>query len=85
MSWFSMRMFLLQAAAEKAGFTDVHVVPESFSFAAKDKDGNPVIMVVNPDSTTAITALSGSGNGNSSSAKGNGTAGAPNPSSTTHQ
>jgi hypothetical protein len=74
----------LYQSLTQAGFTDVHVVPESFLVRAKDKDGNPVIMVVNPDSTTAITALSSSGNGNSSSAKGNDTAGAPNSSSTTH-
>jgi hypothetical protein len=43
----------------KAGFSDVHVMPESFLVRAKDSGGNPVMMVVNPDSVTAVTALGG--------------------------
>lgn len=55
---------------QKAGFTDVHVMPESFLVRAKDKQGQPVMMVINPDSMTAITEVggagqSGSGTGNS--------------------
>jgi hypothetical protein len=44
---------------EQAGFTDIRIMPESFLVRAKDKDGNPVMMVINPDSVTAITAMSG--------------------------
>jgi hypothetical protein len=44
----------------QAGFTDVHVMPESFLVRAKDPQGHPVMMVINPDSITAVTAL-GSG------------------------
>jgi len=47
---------------EQAGFTDVRVMPESFLVRAKDKDGNPVMMVINPDSFTAVTAMSGNEN-----------------------
>ena len=39
----------------KAGFTDIHIMPSSFLVRAKDSSGNPVMMVVNPDSITAIT------------------------------
>lgn len=42
-----------------AGFTDIKVMPESFLVRAKDKGGNPVMMIINPDSVTAVTAMSG--------------------------
>lgn len=41
----------------QAGFTDIHVMPQSFLVRAKDSSGNPVMMVINPDSVTAITAM----------------------------
>ncbi len=50
----------------QAGFTDIKVMPESFLVRAKDKSGNPVMMVINPDSVTAVTGVpstSGSGGG----------------------
>jgi hypothetical protein len=43
----------------KAGFSDVQIMPQSFLVRAKDSDGNPVMMVVNQDSVTAVTALGG--------------------------
>jgi hypothetical protein len=43
----------------KAGFTDIHIMPSSFLVRAKDSSGNPVMMVVNPDSITAITEQGG--------------------------
>jgi Peptidase propeptide and YPEB domain len=39
------------------GFTDVKVVPQAFLISAKDKDGNPLVMLVGPNS---MTVLSGS-------------------------
>ena len=48
---------------DKAGFTNVQVMPESFLVRAKDKEGRPVIMVVNPDSITSFTALNQPANG----------------------
>ena len=39
----------------KAGFTDIHIMPSSFLVRAKDSSGNPVMMVINPDSVTEIT------------------------------
>jgi hypothetical protein len=47
-----------------AGFTDIKVMPESFLVRAKDRSGNPVMMIINPDSVTAVTALSGTRSGN---------------------
>ena len=41
----------------KAGFTNVEVMPESFLVRAKDKEGRPVMMVINPDSVTSVTAM----------------------------
>jgi hypothetical protein len=40
---------------EQAGFTDVKIMPRSFLVRAKDKNGNPVMMVINPDSVAAVT------------------------------
>jgi len=69
----------LRQSLADAGFTDIHVMPQSFLVRAKDKQGNPVMMVMNPDSLTAVTAIpaqgaSGSnGSGNSSSSGSNST------------
>jgi hypothetical protein len=43
-----------------AGFTDIKIMPESFLVRAKDKSGNPVMMVINPDSITAVTEVNSS-------------------------
>ena len=59
----------LRQSLTQAGFTDVHVMPESFLVRAKDRDGNPVMMVVNPDSVTSVTAVGGA-NGTGSSGAG---------------
>ncbi|MDJ0387838.1 hypothetical protein QMO56_06905 [Roseomonas sp. E05] len=45
---------------EQAGFTNVRVMPQSFLVRANDKQGRPVMMVINPDSITAVTAVGGS-------------------------
>jgi hypothetical protein len=60
----------LRQSLTQAGFTDVHVMPESFLVRAKDRDGNPVMMVVNPDSVTSVTAVGGSNNATGSSGAG---------------
>ena len=48
----------------KAGFSDVKVMPESFLVRAKDPKGNPVMMVINPDSFTEVTTISNGANPN---------------------
>ncbi len=58
----------------QAGFSDVHVMPESFLVRAKDKAGNPVMMVINPDSVTAITETPGQTGGNQTAQGGGGSA-----------
>ena len=42
----------------KAGFTDITIVPSSFLVRAKDSQGNPVLMVINPDAFTEVTGHS---------------------------
>jgi hypothetical protein len=39
----------------KAGFTDITIMPSSFLVRAKDSQGNPVMMVINPDAFTEMT------------------------------
>jgi hypothetical protein len=66
----------LRQSLTQAGFTDVHVMPESFLVRAKDKDGNPVMMVVNPDSVTSVTAVGRPNGAPNPSATGSGSGGA---------
>jgi hypothetical protein len=40
------------------GFTDVNVVPGSFLVSAKDKQGDPVTMIIGPHSMTVFTVSS---------------------------
>ena len=49
----------LRDMLQNAGFTDIKVVPGSFLIHAKDKDGNPVVMNVSPDSFTEMTEVVG--------------------------
>ena len=46
---------------QDSGFTDIRIMPESFLVRAKDKDGNPVMMLINPNSITAVTDVQGGG------------------------
>jgi hypothetical protein len=39
------------------GFTNVQVVPGSYLVSAKDKNGDPVMMVIGPHSMTILTEL----------------------------
>jgi hypothetical protein len=47
----------MQNDLSKAGFTDIKIMPESYLIRAKDSHGNPVMMVINPDSFTELTAV----------------------------
>ena len=42
---------------QKAGFTDIRIAPSSFAIRAKDKNGNPVMMSVSPDSFTEVSEV----------------------------
>jgi hypothetical protein len=46
----------------QAGFSDIKIMPQSFLVRAKDKSGNPVMMVINPDSVLAATEHKGQTN-----------------------
>lgn len=48
---------------QKDGFTDVHVIPDSFLVHAQNKEGQPVVMIINPNSVFSVTQV-GSGNSN---------------------
>lgn len=60
----------VKKSLEQAGFTNVHVMPESFLVRATDAHGNPIMMVINPDSLTAITAVSGAAGNTSQNPEG---------------
>jgi hypothetical protein len=47
----------IRANLQQAGFTDVTMTPESFLVQAKDKSGNPVIMMIKPSSITGVVDL----------------------------
>ena len=56
---------------QNAGFTDIHVMPGSFVIHAKDKDGNPVVMNVSPDSFAEMTEVVGDNSDESAGQIGN--------------
>jgi sporulation protein YlmC with PRC-barrel domain len=49
----------VQDMLQKAGFTDIHVMTGSLLIRAKDKDGNPVVMNLSPDSVSEVTEVRG--------------------------
>lgn len=55
----------------KAGFTDIKIMPTSFMVRAKDQSGNPVMMVINPDSFTEVTTLPATNNNQTSTQNSN--------------
>jgi hypothetical protein len=47
----------LRSDLEKAGFTDITMMPGSFLVQAKNKAGEPVVMMVKPNSMTEIVDM----------------------------
>ncbi len=47
----------IQQKLTSSGFTDVQVVPGSYLVSAKDKNGDPVTMVIGPHSMTVFTVV----------------------------
>ena len=45
----------IQQKLTAQGFTDVRVVPGSYLVSTKDKDGNPITMIIGPTSMTVLT------------------------------
>ena len=52
----------LRAELTKAGYSDINIMPTSFMVRAKDSQGNPVMMVISPNSVTAIEQESADAN-----------------------
>ena len=52
----SMRQQLTENLT-KAGFTSIKIMPSSFFVSAKNKQGEPVEMVIGPDSFTEVTEV----------------------------
>ena len=48
----------LRTDLNKAGYTDITIRPSSFFVQAKNSEGNPVTMMISPDSVTALTEAS---------------------------
>lgn len=61
---------------ESAGYSNVQVMPTSFFVQAKDKQGDPVEILITPHSMMEVTALNASEQGNiASSGQSNSTSG----------
>jgi PRC-barrel domain len=48
----------MTSTLQKSGFSDVKVMPDAFLVSAKDKNGNPVTMFINPNSVTELVGTS---------------------------
>jgi hypothetical protein len=76
----------LRADLTKAGYTDISIRPSSFFIQAKNSEGNPVTMMISPDSVTALTEATQRSNSASNSqhmgASSNSAGVTPGPSST---
>jgi sporulation protein YlmC with PRC-barrel domain len=55
---------------QKDGFTDIQVMTGSLLIRAKDKEGNPIIMNLSPDSLTEVAEVRGAGANDSSNTMG---------------
>jgi len=45
----------------QADFTDIRIMPRAFLVHAKDRDGNPVTMMITPNSVMALTTVPANG------------------------
>lgn len=54
----------MSSSLKQAGFTDIHIVPDSYLVQAKDKSGNPVALFVGPNSVTEMVAEGSAGGAN---------------------
>jgi len=68
----------IRSKLQQDGFTNVSIVPGSFLVSAKDKNGDPVTMVIGPNSMMMLTQIpnsssstTGRGSGSSTSSKNN--------------
>lgn len=54
----------IKGQLEAEGFTNVHVIPDSFLVNARNKDGQTVVMIINPHSVFSMTEVGEGGAGN---------------------
>ncbi len=54
----------VQKNLSAAGYTDIRVMPRSFLVQATDPNGNPTMMIISPNSVTAVKQIGGPGSGN---------------------
>ena len=47
----------VKSELEQAGYKDVRIIPLSYLVQATDKGGNPTMMVITPNSMTAVTDM----------------------------
>jgi hypothetical protein len=59
----------IRAKLKDDGFTDVKVVPGSFIVSAKDKRGEPMIMMIGPNSMMMVTQATKGGTGTSTNSQ----------------
>ncbi len=57
---------------QQEGFTDIRIQPEGFLVQARDPHGNPVTMLLTPNSVTAVTAEGANGRGMNGNMSGEG-------------
>lgn len=69
----------IQQDLQKAGFTDVKVVAESFVVQAKSKDGNPVVMTIGPRGMSVFEAMNIDSKGAQPSSSSQNTTGSSSP------
>lgn len=55
----------IQQKLQSQGFTDIRVVPEGYVVSAKDKDGDPVTMIIGPHSIAMFTVSQSNQTGSS--------------------
>ena len=60
----------MMADIQKAGFSDVRVRPDSFLVQAKDKNGTPITMLIDPNSVTEVVDNNGASGGANAGATG---------------
>ncbi|MGJ0510683.1 MAG: hypothetical protein ACR652_26870 [Methylocystis sp.] len=64
----------IQKKLKDQGFTDIKVVPEGFIVTAKDRDGDPVTMVIGPNSVAMFTVGSAGDKSSANQSASDGTA-----------
>ena len=62
----------IRSKLEQDGFTNVNIVPGSFLVSAKDKNGDPVTMVIGPNSMMMLTQVPTSKNSTTGSGSSSG-------------